>query len=48
MKTRIAGGRVIDPSPPRHASLARMELLERGEIAATVHEPVRAESLALL
>jgi selenocysteine-specific elongation factor len=46
--TTVGGGRVIDPSPPRHASFARMELLERGEIAATVHEPVRAESLAHL
>jgi selenocysteine-specific elongation factor len=46
--TTVGGGRVLDPSPPRHASLARMELVERGEIAATVHEPVRAESLAHL
>jgi len=36
---------VIDPSPPRHASVERMELVERGEFAATVHEPVRVESL---
>jgi hypothetical protein len=47
-ETTVGGGRVLDPSPPRHASFARMELLERGEIAATVHEPVRAESLAHL
>ena len=46
--TTVGGGRVLDPSPPRHASLERMELVERGEIAATVHEPVRAESLAHL
>jgi selenocysteine-specific elongation factor len=46
--TTVGGGRVLDPSPPRHASLERMELVERGEIAATVHEPVRAESLARL
>jgi selenocysteine-specific elongation factor len=46
--TTVGGGRVIDPSPPRHSSVARMELVERGEIAATVHEPVRAESLAHL
>ncbi len=46
--TTVGGGRVIDPSPPRHSSLERMELVERGEIAATVHEPVRAESLAHL
>ncbi len=43
--TTVGGGRVIDPAPPRHASAARMELVSRGEIAATVHEPVRADSL---
>ncbi len=43
--TTVGGGRVIDPAPPRHASAARMELVERGEVAATVHEPVRAERL---
>ena len=47
-ETTVGGGRVLDPSPPRHASLERMELVERGEIASTVHEPVRAESLAHL
>ena len=46
--TTVGGGRVLDPAPPRHASLERMELVDRGEIAATVHEPVRAESLAHL
>src|SRR5260370_1126585 len=46
--TTVGGGRVLAPSPPRHASLERMELVDRGEIAATVHEPVRAESLAHL
>jgi len=46
--TTVGGGRVLDPSPPRHASLERMELVDRGEIAATVHEPVRARSLAHL
>jgi selenocysteine-specific elongation factor len=46
--TTVGGGRVLDPAPPRHASAERMERLERGEIAATVHEPVRAESLAHL
>jgi hypothetical protein len=44
-KTTVGGGRVIDPAPPRHASVERMELVDRGEIAATVHEPVRADSL---
>ena len=40
--------RVLDPAPPRHASLERMELLERGDAAATIYEPVREESLAHL
>jgi selenocysteine-specific elongation factor len=44
-ETTVGGGRVIDPAPPRHASAERMELVGRGEIAATVHEPVPAESL---
>jgi selenocysteine-specific elongation factor len=43
--TTVGGGRVIDPAPPRHASAERMELVDRGAIAATVHEPVRAESV---
>jgi selenocysteine-specific elongation factor len=46
--TTVGGGRVIDPCPPRHSSAERMELVERGEIAATVHEPVRKETLARL
>jgi selenocysteine-specific elongation factor len=41
----VGGGRVLDPAPPRHSDAARFELLERGDVAATVHEPVRAESL---
>src|SRR6478735_7221186 len=44
-ETTVGGGRVLDPAPPRHRDPARMELLERGEVAATVHSPVRAESL---
>jgi selenocysteine-specific elongation factor len=43
--TTVGGGRVIDPAPPRHASAERMELVERGAIADTVHEPVRAETV---
>jgi selenocysteine-specific elongation factor len=46
--TTVGGGRVLDPAPPRHASLERMELLERGDAAATIYEPVREESLAHL
>jgi selenocysteine-specific elongation factor len=43
--TTVGGGRVIDPAPPRHASAERMDLVERGAVAATVHEPVRVESV---
>ena len=46
--TTVGGGRVLDPAPPRHADETRMELLERGEIAATVHGPVREEELRRL
>ena len=44
-ETTVGGGTVLDPSPPRHRDASRMELLERGEVAATVHAPVRADSL---
>jgi selenocysteine-specific elongation factor len=37
--TTVGGGVVLDPSPPRHADLARFEALERGE--TLVHAPVR-------
>jgi selenocysteine-specific elongation factor len=43
--TTVGGGTVLDPAPPRHASMERMELVERGEIAATVSAPVLVESL---
>ncbi|MDX6487277.1 MAG: selenocysteine-specific elongation factor [Gaiellaceae bacterium] len=46
--TTVGGGRVIDPAPPRHASAERMRLVDRGEIASTVHEPVLEESLTHL
>jgi selenocysteine-specific elongation factor len=46
--TTVGGGRVIDPAPPRHASEARMELVEQGAIAAIVHEPVRLETVSHL
>jgi len=46
--TTVGGGRVLDPAPPRHASAERMELLDRGEIAATVHAPVREDELRRL
>jgi selenocysteine-specific elongation factor len=47
-QTTVGGGRVLDPAPPRHADPARMERLERGDIAATIHAPVRAAGLERL
>jgi selenocysteine-specific elongation factor len=47
-ETTVGGGIVIDPTPPRHASRERMERVERGEVAAVVHEPVPLESVAHL
>jgi selenocysteine-specific elongation factor len=47
-RTTVGGGVVLDPRPPRHADEARFELLERGEVDALVHEPVRVETLAHL
>ncbi len=44
-ETTLGGGRVLDPSPPRHASAERIDLLERGGVAATIHAPVRLASL---
>ena len=43
--TTVGGGRVIDPAPPRHASAERLELLERGDVGATVHAPVLLATL---
>jgi selenocysteine-specific elongation factor len=44
-ETTLGGGVVLDPAPPRHRDLARMSLVERGDIAATVHAPVHLDSL---
>src|SRR5207248_881858 len=44
-ETTVGGGRVLDPAPPRHADPGRMEQLDRGELAATIHAPVRAAEL---
>jgi selenocysteine-specific elongation factor len=41
----VGGGLVLDPAPPRHADERRFELLERGDVASTVHAPVRLETL---
>src|SRR5205807_6187408 len=43
--TTVGGGRVLDPAPPRHASAERLERIERGEVAATIHAPVRVDAL---
>jgi selenocysteine-specific elongation factor len=45
MRTTLGGGRVLDPAPPRHADAIRLERLERGDVAATLHEPVPTSSL---
>jgi selenocysteine-specific elongation factor len=47
-ETTVGGGRVLDPAPPRHADESRMDLLDRGDVAATVHAPVREQELARL
>ena len=43
--TTVGGGRVLDPAPPRHADPQRMALLDRGDVAATIHAPVRLDDL---
>jgi selenocysteine-specific elongation factor len=44
-RTTVGGGIVLDPAPPRHASRERIELMARGDVAATVHAPVRIEAV---
>jgi selenocysteine-specific elongation factor len=44
----VAGGVVLDPAPPRGLDRERLEALERGDVEAFVHEPVRREALAAL
>jgi selenocysteine-specific elongation factor len=44
-ETTLGGGVVLDPAPPRHRDPGRMELVESGDIAATVHSPVLVETL---
>ena len=46
--TTVGGGTILDPRPPRHADAARLELLERGDVAATIHAPVRRGDVAHL
>jgi selenocysteine-specific elongation factor len=44
-ETTVGGGVILDPSPPRHRDADRLALVERGEIAATIHAPVSVSSL---
>ena len=44
-QTTVGGGTVLDPRPPRRLDPERLDRIEQGELAALVHEPVRAESL---
>ena len=44
-ETTVGGGVVLDPRPARHRDEARMESLERGDVVATITEPVRVASL---
>jgi selenocysteine-specific elongation factor len=47
--TTVAGGVVLDPSPPRRLEPARLEALERGDpveiVRSLVHEPVTGREL---
>ena len=47
-RTTLGGGLVLDPVPPRHSELRRFELVERGDVAALVHEPVPRASVERL
>ena len=44
-ETTLGGGAVLDPAPGRHRDAARLELLAAGDIAATIHAPVRMDAL---
>ena len=44
-ETTLGGGTVLDPAPPRHRDAARLALLAAGDVAATIHAPVRLDSL---
>jgi selenocysteine-specific elongation factor len=43
--TTLGGGAVVDPAPPRHRDATRVARLAAGDIASTVHTPVRVDSL---
>jgi len=44
-ETTLGGAVVLDPTPPRHRDRARIEGIERGDVAATISSPVHADSL---
>jgi selenocysteine-specific elongation factor len=44
-ETTIGGGTVLDPAPPRHRDASRLERLERGDVAATIHAPMHLDAL---
>ena len=44
-ETTLGGGVVLDPAPPRHRDVGRLEQLERGDVASTIHAPVRVDAL---
>jgi selenocysteine-specific elongation factor len=47
-ETTVGGGRVVDPVPPRHSSAQRIDLIEHGDLAATIYAPVREADLRRL
>jgi selenocysteine-specific elongation factor len=44
-ETTLGGGSILDPAPPRHRDAARLERLAAGDVASTIHEPARLETL---
>ena len=44
-ETTLGGGNVLDPMPPRHRDVARVERLAQGDVAGTIHAPVLADTL---
>ena len=45
VETTVGGATVLDPAPPRHRDAERVARVARGEVSATIHAPVLAESL---
>jgi selenocysteine-specific elongation factor len=44
-RTTVGGGIVLDPAPPRHASVDRIELIARGDVSPTIQAPVRIDAV---